>query len=219
MKIRSINFNFVLYLALIEGISFFLASSGVNSFLVGFLPMLTVLLMYKLISDYLPVKINNMKMHNLPLVALSVINGLFIMLLFFVQDMLYKIPWMQNLLSSFRNIFGDALFGFLSVFLSALVLLLIYNYSNLEIIKIKFKIPVVLSLNRKKVMIKKINYLFVAYMGIFEAFILPIMVSFSAIHPFLNGLISGFIGGAVAWIIVNAILSKNSLELLLQPVQ
>lgn len=95
-------------------------------------------------------------------------------------------------------------FGFLSVFLAAWVLLLVYNNLNF---KIKFK------LNSKKVKLKQISPLFVVYMGIFEAFILPVMIYLLTLNYFLDGLISGFIGGAIAWFIVNKILAKKPLEI------
>ena len=115
MKINKISLSLVVYLALIESISLFVLDFSRNNlygaFLVGFIPAIIVLGLYNLISNIFPVKLNNKSVSKIPAVLLSVANGLFIVTLFFVQDIMTKIN---------PNIVVP-LFGFFSVFFVFLV--------------------------------------------------------------------------------------------------
>lgn len=194
MKISKISWNLVIWLALIEGISLFVLDLNAFSFLIGFIPALLVLLIYELN----PIKINNQKITKLPVLYLSLVNGLFIFILFNVQ----------KIIEIFINKLFIGIFGFLSVLLAFLILVLIYN--NIKIFRIKFK------LNNKKVALKHLDYCFVLYAGLFEFFILPLMKWFYSInlHIFVNGALAGLIGSSIALLIVNYILKKKPLILI-----
>ncbi len=203
MLIRRLNYTFILYLALIEGLSLVVLdivtkiNFGIlNGFLVGFVPALLVLLLYTFTSKYYVVKVNNKELLELPVLYLSVANGLFIFLLFLIQ----------SLLPSPGRVIGTAVYGLLSVLLSSLVLILIYN-------KIHYKIR--FTLDVKSVQLKEISVFASVYAGIFEFFILPLMGMFYdlAFPAFINGFLSGLIGGTIALYIVDSILEKKQLEI------
>ncbi|MEK6886688.1 MAG: hypothetical protein AABW88_02550 [Nanoarchaeota archaeon] len=201
MKINKISLSLVVYLALIESISLFVLDFSRNNlygaFLVGFIPAIIVLGLYNLISNIFPVKLNNKSVSKIPAVLLSVANGLFIVTLFFVQDIMTKIN---------PNIVVP-LFGFFSVFFVFLVLVLIYN---------NIKLNVIFNLGKERIEVKQISLYFAIYAGIVEAFILPFMYVFYSINipSLLNGLFAGLIGGIIGLFLVNLVLRKIPLELL-----
>ena len=210
MEIRSINYWFVVYLALIEGLSLVIlnvipAYWYVNSLLglligfpVGFIPMFLVLLLYKFSKKRFPIKLNGAIVSDVPLLFPSILNGFFILFLFPLQDLL---PFF------YLGVIGAALFGFISVLLTALILLTIYNEAP---VKVSF------SVHNRKIRLVRVGYMAVVYFGLFELFILPLMGIFyqSGLHPFLTGSLAGLIGGSVAWLILKALLSFSPLEAL-----
>ncbi len=201
MKIKKVSLSLTVYLALIESISLFVLDFSrefdiYGAFLVGFIPVILVLWIYKLSSSRFPVKINDEKISNLPVVLLSIANGIFIVLLFLIQDLMLRIN---------PHIFVP-IFGLFSVFLTFLILVLIYNSINLKVI---------FNLDEERIKIKKISLYFAIYAGIIEAFILPLMYLFYSIDmpSLLNGFIAGLIGSFIGLVIVNNILSKKPLEI------
>ncbi len=194
MKIRHLDFSFVLYLALIEGIALFVLDKTValGGVWVGFVPAFIILLIYKITYKYIPIKINGKEVMYVPVIFLSIANGLFIVLLFFIQ----------NYIPNFANVLSEGLYGLISVFLSFMILIFLYNIQPL-------KITIMIGTTAQK--IEKMSYKFSVYAGIFEFFILPLMFIFYTIHinSFLNGLLSGLIGGIIALFVVNLILSKK----------
>lgn len=202
MEISKISLSLAVYLALIESISLFVLDFSrefdfYGAFLVGFVPAIIVLVLYKLASTVFPVKLNNKSVSNVPIVFLSIANGLFIILLFLLQDFMNKLK---------LNMFVS-LFGFFSVFLSFLILVLIYN-------KLDFKVE--FNLENRLVKIKKVSLYFAVYAGIVEAFILPLMALFYSygISSLLTGFAAGFVGGIIGLWVVDYIINKKPLELL-----
>lgn len=202
MEISKVSLSLAVYLALIEGISLFVLDFSrefdfYGAFLVGFVPAIIVLGLYKLTSNIFPIKINNKKISNIPVILLSIANGIFIILLFLIQDLIMRIK---------AHIFVP-IFGFFSVFLAFLILIIIYN-------NIKLKIS--FNTGKEHFKVKRIGLYFAIYAGILEAFILPLMNIFYSINmpSLLNGFIAGLIGGIIGLVIVNLILRKLPLELL-----
>ncbi len=197
MKIKNFNYWLVVYLAVIEGISLFVLNS-VNianaGFLVGFIPAIIVLWLYQFTASYAPIKLNGNEIHDFPIVFPSIANGLFIMVLFFIQFLL-----------PVESLIGNALFGFASVFLSFFILVLVYNM-------MKFKMKFLLG--ERIVTLTRISPLFSVYAGIFELFILPLMDLFYklGVNPFLNGLCAGFLGGTIGAFVVLYFMEKKPLE-------
>jgi hypothetical protein len=87
--------------------------------------------------------------------------------------------------------------------IAALILVLIHNNFNF---KLKF------NLDEGEIKLRKISPIIALYAGLFEFFILPLMLVLHQINPFVNGFLSGAIGGSIAWLIVNLILEKKPLE-------
>ena len=204
MEITKVNYALVVYLAMIEGLSLFVLDilrpypfDLFVGFIVGFIPSLAVLIAYRLIAHQFPIKINGMDITKLPILFLSALNAVFIELLFV----------MQSVIPSPGNMPGYSVFGFLSVLIASLVLIFIYN-------KLDWKIS--LEVNHRIVKLKNISPYVAVYAGIFEFFILPLMMIFYSLNLFslINGLVSGFVGGLVGLWVVNKILEKKPLELL-----
>jgi hypothetical protein len=210
MEIKSINYWFIVYLALIEGLSLLVLdliplrwyteslAGLLLGFPVGFIPMFSVLLLYKFTGKRFPIRISNGIVSDVPLLLPSLMNGIFILLLFPLQD----------ILPSFNlGLLGAALFGFFSVLLTTMILLTFYNESR---VKLKF------TLQGRKVKLQRLTHGIILYAGLFEFFILPLMGIFyqKGIPAFANGFLSGLIGGSIAWLLVNYILSKKPIEAL-----
>ncbi len=202
MQIKSLGFNLVLYLALIEAIALLTLDYHANPFLIGLIPAFIVLLLYEFLSKYFPVVINESEITDVPIILPAILNGIFILILFGIQSVTPVFG---------KDAIGTALFGFVSVAAAFLAVLFLYNISP---VKIKFR------LNKKQVELRKVSYMFVVYAGIFEFFILPTMAVFSAagINMFVNGLISGLLGGTIAWGVLNLFLMKNPVEVSLKSV-
>ena len=203
MEITKVNYALVVYLALIEGLSLFVLDlfSGYPfdefiGLLAGFIPALIVLSLYRIVSDKIPIKINGKEITKLPILQLSAMNALFIEILFIIQ----------TFIPNPTHLFGYAVFGLLSVLLASLVLILAYN---------KLKLKVSFELNNKLIKVNKISPYASVYAGIFEFFILPLMMLFYSLNLFslINGIVSGFVGGLIGLWIVNKILEKRPLEL------
>ena len=205
MQLNKVNYALVVYLALVEGLSLFvldlLSPYPIDAFaglIVGFIPALIVLGVYRLTSSQLPIKLNGKEVTKLPIIYPSIINALLIEVLFLVQ----------RYIPSPTNILGSAIFGLLSVLIASLVIIMVYNMANL---KIKFE------LNDKLLKLTHIDLTTSVYAGLLEFFILPLMVLFYAIniYPLLNGLIAGLVGSLIGLWLVNKILERKPLELLL----
>ncbi len=203
MQLKHVNYAFVVYLALIEALSLVVLDftnevnfSIFNGFIVGFVPALIVLLLYRVISPNYPVKFNGKEILKLPVLYLSVVNGLFIFLLFLIQGFL---PNPDGLL-------GNAFYGFFSVFLSSLILIAIYGGINF---KVKF------TFGMKEVKLNDISVYASLCAGLFEFFILPLMALFYNfnIPSFINGLLAGFIGGTIALYLLDSLLEKKPIEM------
>jgi hypothetical protein len=196
MHITKISWSLAVYLALIEGIALFLMQKSFHAFFIGFVPAFVVLALYKLINKQFPIKLNNVKISKLTIITLSLLNGLFMILLFLIQDILVRI---------FNHMFS-AVFGFLSVFLVIFLMIIIYN----EIpYKISFK------LNNEKLKLHKIDIVVAVYAGIFEFFILPLIYVFYYlnVNVFINGFLAGLIGGLVSLFVINLIIKKYPLKI------
>lgn len=205
MQINKVNYALVVYLALIEGLSLLVLDltqqypvRAIEGLFVGFIPAFIVLSLYRLISNELPIKINGREITELPLLYPSILNAIFIELLFLIQI----------LLPNLTGILGSAVFGFLSVFISSFVLVFAYNI---------FGVSLGFELNSKMEKLIHIDLITPFYAGIFEFFILPLMAVFYVLKlpVFINGLIAGFVGSLIGLWIINKILEKKPLELLL----
>lgn len=187
MQITKISWSFAVYLALIEGIALFLLDLGTHAFFIGFISAAVVLLLYQLTKKILPFKINNKPVSNLPIAILSVFNGLFMMILFLLQDVILRI---------FNHMFS-AIFGFLSVFVTFFLIVVLYNQSPYHSS---------FNLGKEKLKLRKVSVLFAFYAGLFEFFIMPlILYGYSINLPgFVNGIMSGAIGGLLGLLIFNA---------------
>jgi len=205
MNIRKISWTLVLYLALIEGISLYVLQLLLGSevlqtelgvlfgFPVGFIPMFIVLLLYRGVERFIPVKFNGKRLLQIPLIFPSFLNGIFLMVGFLLQEV---IP--------FISLIANAILVSISFLLSGLILLAVYNRRNL---KMRF------SLNQKRFALNKINLSVVWCVAIFEFFILLFMAYFQNLPVFLNGLYSGFLGGLIGWFITSLILLKKPLKI------
>jgi hypothetical protein len=212
MNIEKISYSLVLYLALIEGLSLVIldvipAAVFVDSsfgmllaFPIGFIPALLVLFIYRFKENYLPLKINDKKIADIPLLIPSIVNGLFMVFLFSAQELL-PIPTI--------GIISEGLFGFVSVLIAAWIIVVLYNEIPVKATRLRFTV------NKNHVELKRIDYFTVLYAGSFEFFILPLMFVFYGygIYPFLNGFFSGLIGSTVALFITNQLLKKKPLQL------
>ena len=205
MQLNKVNYALVVYLALVEGLSLLvldlLKPFPIDAFLgliVGFVPALIVLAVYRLSSSQMPIKLNGKEVTKLPIFYPSIINAIFIEVLFFVQ----------RFIPSPSNILGEAVLGLLSVLIASLLLIMAYNMFNL---KLKFE------LSDKSLKLTHIDLTTSVYAGILEFFILPLMFMFYLIniHPLLNGLVAGFVGSLIGLWIVNRMLERRPLELLL----
>ena len=205
MQINKLNYALVVYLALVEGLSLLvldlLSPYPIDAFLgliVGFIPALVVLGIYRLTSQQLPIKLNGKEVTKLPILYPSVLNAIFIEVLFFVQ----------RFIPSPSNILGEAVLGLLSVIVASVVLILAYNIINM---KLSFE------LNNKLLKLTHIDLTTSVYAGILEFFILPLMFVFYAINMYslLNGLIAGLVGSLIGLWIINKIIERKPLELLL----
>ena len=204
MEIKKVNYALVVYLALIEGLSLFVLEvlkpypiNAILGLIVGFVPAVVVLAIYKVSSESFPVKLNGKDVTKLPILYLSVLNAIFIEVLFLIQ----------NYLPALGGLFGSAVFGLLSVLIASLLLIMVYNMAN---VKLNFE------LNHKELKVTHLDLTTSVYAGIFEFFIMPVMVLFYSLNLFslINGLVSGFVGSLIALWIVNKILEKKPLELL-----
>jgi hypothetical protein len=191
MEISKISWSLAVYLMLIEGIALFLLDLGTHAFFIGFISLAIVLLLYKATQKTLPLKINNKTISGLPIATLSALNGLFMLVLFLIQDALLK---------TFSHMLS-AVYGFLSVFVTIFLLILIYNENPY---KVSFKI------SNQKIKLNKISVLFALYAGLFEFFIMPAIFYFFSINlpGIYNGLISGLVGGLLGVLVSNLLLKK-----------
>lgn len=202
MQITKVNYAFAIYLALIESIALFVLDftwkypmKEISGLLVGFIPAIIVLWIYRLISKALPIKLNGKEITSFPILIPSLFNAVFIELAFLIQS---QIPSPGIPIVFLTTIF--------SILISSGVFISMYNGAKLKI---------EIELDHKLFKIRKIDLMLAAYAGLFELFILPFMYLFYyfRIPSIVNGLIAGLIGSLISVLILNRILQRKSLQI------
>ncbi|MEW6063377.1 MAG: hypothetical protein AB1571_03365 [Nanoarchaeota archaeon] len=170
------------------------------SMFIGFIDGIFAAIPPLIIYKYLPkIYFNGLTVTKIPLFKFSMANGLFIALLFAVEYFTNRI----------RASYLLPLIAFTLPFVISYTLIRIYN-------KLNFKLKVYIN-NRLRI-INKISCSTAVLFGLFEFFILPIMLLFLYLNIsfFVSGLLSGLIGSLIAIVLYNHLINrfiKISLEI------
>lgn len=201
--LQKITLTQVLILALFEFVTlFFISLFGVDTtafnplgnalggIAVGFVGTVPIIILLNLLLGHFKVNFWGARLQNISVLAASVYNGVFLMVLFFIESFLTG-------LKSWNLILGNAIVGATTTPLSLLIVILLYN-------ALPYKI------SYAKTAVTKIGVGVVITAAVYEAIALPLMALFGKGYlenPHmafaLTGLISGVIGGLVAMAIYN----------------
>jgi len=211
MKIDRINpFDLAVLIAIFEffalliigiiGIEKVLASGLLQTTVYAAMTGIITAILSLLIFNNSPLKIRFGKktINNIPIIRFMLANGIFLAVMFFIQYLIADIK-------TFNIIWGNMVLGFVTNFLTAMVLLSVYNRQPY-----KFQID-----TGKGLLVKSIAPLSAAvFVAMIEAFILPLMtilMTFSTNPAWyaISGLLSGLIGVYIATSIYNRFISKK----------
>lgn len=217
IKIQKLNFiGLVLTVAIFEGFALlFMALFGYSDnnslldriligFNGGFATGIAALSLYNNIK-WLKIKFYDkgklFTIDKISVIKFSIINGIFLMLLFFIEFFTNRLR---------INFIYIAILGLIVTFFTIFLLLLTYNLVVKEIN--------IFWINKKQIKIKHISLSTALIVGLFEMFILPFLVflmgnAVTLLDYFISGFISGMIGSIIAIITYNFIFYKIPIKL------